>query len=182
MSVLTKKCKCYAVVWFGMLAMLWLVGTVSAAPKESANNQTGSVPVPAVYTFEGPYLPDVLDTAAHTIRICRCEGMVSHFVFERTDGVWTWYRLSIYFGGDVLPTSGPEHWELVHFLGTSLPSLLEQAAKHVKNCQCEPYVADVVYRRSGPSTNAETVFPVHHVYLLIAWPFPTQEPSAGKGE
>ncbi|MBX3058708.1 MAG: hypothetical protein KF770_19755 [Anaerolineae bacterium] len=180
MSVLTKKCKRYAVVWFGMLAMLWLVGTVSAAPQESVNNQAGAAPVPAVYTFEGSYLPDVLDTAAHTIRVCRCEGMVSHFAFERTADPW--YRLSIYLHGPFPTLSSPDHWERVHFQGASLPPLLEQAAKHVQNCQCEPYVADVVYRRSGPSTDAETVFPVHHVYLLIAWPFPTQEPSAGKGE
>lgn len=171
MPVLTKKSKRYAVVWFCMLAMLWLVGTASAAPKESANNQTGAVPVPAVYTFEGPYLPDVLNTAAHTIRICRCEGMVSHFVFERTADPG--YRLSIYLHGPFPTSSSPDHWERVHFQGVSLPSLLEQAAKYVKNCQCEPYVVDMVYRRSGPSTGAETAIPVHHVYLLIAWPFPT---------
>jgi hypothetical protein len=175
MSFLTKKFKRYAAVWLGLWALLWLVGTAVAAPANSLPTQADDDFVPAVYTFEGPFLPAVLDAAAHTIKICQCESMTTHFVFERLDGVWTWYRLSIYFNGEVPSPSTPEHWERVHFQGTSLPSLLQEAAKYVQNCQCEQYVVNVVYRRSGPSTDAETAIPVHHVYLFIAWPFPDKE-------
>lgn len=172
MSALSNKFKRTAVFWCCLLALLGLVGKTSAA-SASSQLQTDILPVPSVYTFEGESLSKVLTLAARTIRTCGCESMASHFVFERPSDPW--YRLSIYLHGP-FPTpatpSSPEDWERVVFQGDSLPTLLSAVARYVDDCQCQDYVVDMIYRRSGPSADSDAPFPLHNIYLIIAWPFP----------
>ncbi len=170
----TKKLKRYVVPWFCLLAVLFLAGVASAAPHESAlnqsaYNQTDDQFVPAVYTFEGPYLPKVLDTAARTIQACLCEGMVSYFEFKQFEGLTDpWYHLSIYFGDSYPGSITPNHWELIRFQNASLPKALTEAAEYVDGCQCQEYVMNVAYERIYFAS--DSVAPQHIVYLAIGSP------------
>ncbi|HRQ37548.1 MAG TPA: hypothetical protein PLD25_06510 [Chloroflexota bacterium] len=158
-------------MWLGLLVSLWLGNTASAAPT-SRHLQTNTPLVPSVYTFEGESLPKVLTLAARTMRICGCEIMVSHFVLERPSDPW--FRLSIYLHGP-FPTSMvpslPDYWERARFQGASLPTVLIEAAKYLENCQCQNYVMDMTYERIY--LEADSIAPLHVVYVVIGWPFPT---------
>jgi hypothetical protein len=168
MNALLKKVKIRYFIAACLLLALVLTSSVSAAEANQAPNQAGSDFVPAVYTFEGPVLADVLDKAASTIQACHCQNMVSYFTYERLQPGW--YRLSIYMGGLNKDDAIPEIWEIVRFQGSSLPKLLQEAAKYVKNCQCQNVVVTVTYERVVGQ--ADIIAPLHIVSLILESPPP----------
>ncbi len=165
------KFNTWRLVGFCLLMALLLTGVVSAAPDKASDRQDKRPIPPTSYVFESPILSDVLDTAALTMQKCGCQSQVAFFDYEQDDKGW--HRLTIYLTGIITPAPDAGIWEEIPFRGASLPDVLLEASKYMKNYGCDAAVHNLRYAREAPlPTDPPTGRYLHVVYLVLESPSP----------
>ncbi len=151
---------------------LFMVGSVSASVSaaEPGKSMTQQAKIPSSYYFEGPTLSGVLSEAATVMQNCNCQHLVTSFAYERT--IMDWHGLTIHLNW-VTPDAPLGIWEEIPFQGTSLPTVLREAAKFMQHNGCEGAVRDVRYgKAASPPNDQRRPAPVHIVYLVLESPSP----------
>jgi hypothetical protein len=166
-----KKLKVWQWVGLCLLVALFLTNSVGAAGSGKATDRHKTVPVPASFTFEGPWLTTLLGAAAQTMQRCNCQNLVSHFTYERltTGG----HRLTIFMDRPNDPgVDTPDTWEIVQFRGNSLHAALREAAKYMRNCGCDVAVRNVMFEPPTTPQIAPASRPVYTVSIVLESPPP----------
>lgn len=164
-----KKLNVWRLAGLCLFIVLFLTNTVSAANLDKTNSPQDRPAPPTSYTFEGPVLSDILDTAAKTLQGCNCQNRVANFRYERTK--LGWHRLTINLFG-ITPGVQESIWEQVPFKGTSLPAVLSEAAQYMRDFSCDSAVRGVIYeRQTDPANDPVVPKPIHVVYLVLELPF-----------